>query len=85
MATSDEPDPLERIMLSMTDAEDLKALTIHMTTRAIEYFSDLARSLSEDELRRQSEDGSLLAEAKRLSEVHFDEDMRRWFIAHGYL
>lgn len=86
MATNkDEPDHLERVLCAMTSAEDIKELTMHMSTKAIDYFAELAKGLSEDELRRRATDGSLLAEAKELSQARFDEDMRRWLIAHGYI
>lgn len=84
MATSDQPDHLERVLTAMP-LGDRRELTLHMAGLACDYFSELAKALTDEELRRKAADGSLLAESKQLSAEHFDENMRRWLIAHGYL
>lgn len=80
-----EPDPLERILRGMTNADDLRELTIYMTVKSLDDFKRVCVGLSNEELKTGILDGSLTEKCKQLSLSEFDETMRRWFITHGYL
>lgn len=86
MASSKESDDhLERVLRSMTNADDLRELTLHMSERAMACFKEVADSKIGTALDEALRDGSLQTEAIQLSKDRFDEEMRRWLIAHGYL
>lgn len=80
-----EPDPLERILRSMTNADDLRALALFMAEKAMNDFKRVCEGLSDDDLRKGILDGSLGVKCKALSDSEFDATMRRWLIEKGYL
>jgi hypothetical protein len=80
-----EPDPLERVLRGITNADDLRELTKHMATKAIECFTRVCSNLSSDELDQGLADGSIREKAVKLSDAEFDVVLRRWLIEHGYL
>lgn len=80
-----EPDPLERVLRSITNADDLRALTLYMTEKALDDFKRVCVGLSNGELKAGILDGSLSKKCKELSQSEFDATMRRWLIQHGYL
>lgn len=85
MAIEDEPDPLERILRSITDPEHLRELTLYMSERALDIFTEVCKGLTDAEVRQGVLDGTLRATVHRIAHENFDATMRRWLIEKGYL
>jgi hypothetical protein len=80
-----EADPLERILRGMTNADDLKELTLHMSTQAIDCYARVCSGLTSEELQAGITNGTIATKVKQLVDDEFEVTMRRWLAAHGYL